>query len=524
MQLTFKQRIWTIPVIAALLFTAGIAISLSFTSSALSYIARAGKVDYPALDQLNTLIREVQAISEGMQHAVADGEKDGLVAIQASEQRIRATLAAMRAIDGHAGAAARITGEFDAYYTPTLEAGKIMLGLATGDAPRTIVQMQAAHKVLTQDLERSYVQESRQLTATLDKSAHDVNFLVTLNVAVAVLTVLCLAGASAFIIRQLWRQLGAEPEYAIGIAKTVADGDFTRTIDTARGKHGSLVMSLHEMQHKLARTLHRIHASGTTIASAAHEIEAGNSDLAQRTERGAGALEQTVKSMQQLTATVRRNADSARQANELALSASGVAQQGGAVVAQVVDTMGAINTSSKQIVDIIGVIDGIAFQTNILALNAAVEAARAGEQGRGFAVVATEVRNLAQRSASAAREIKALIDDSVQRIDDGARLVDQAGTTMAAIVDSITSVTGIMGEITQASHLQSTEIEQIQGAISAIDGDTRQNAALVEHASAAASSLLEQAKSLAEEVSTFKLQHAAPPPGAAPRTARRLLT
>ncbi|CAN7669237.1 methyl-accepting chemotaxis protein [Pseudoduganella sp. LjRoot289] len=505
MQLTFKQRIWAIPAIAALLFATGLGINQSYTSSALAHIGRAGSVDYPALDHMNSLIRDVQAISEGMQHAVADGEKDGLVAIQNSAQRIRATLGALAKIDGHAPAAARLGSEFDAYYAPTLTAGKILLGLEAGDAPKTIAAMQAALTLLQRDLGQSYAAESKQLTASLGDSTRDVSFLMRLNIMVALLTVACLAGASYFIIRLLWRQLGGEPEYAITIAHTIADGDFSSTIRTLPDDRGSLLLSLHDMQRKLALTMLRIRAAGDTITGAAQEIEAGNTDLAGRTEREAGALDQTVQSMRQLTATVRQNADSARQANELAGDASGVAEKGGAVVAQVVGTMGAINASSKKIVDIIGVIDGIAFQTNILALNAAVEAARAGEQGRGFAVVASEVRNLAQRSAAAAKEIKGLIDDSVRRVDDGARLVDEAGATMNDIVSSIASVTAIMGEITEASQAQSSEIEHIQAALGEIDHDTRQNAVLVEQASAAAGSLLEQANNLAQEVSVFKL-------------------
>ena len=256
----------------------------------------------------------------------------------------------------------------------------------------------------------------------------------------------------------------------------------------------------------LSQAMTRVRDGIDTVVTASGQIAAGNMELSSRTEQQAASLEETASSMEEITATVKQNADNARQANQLAVSASDVAVKGGAVVAKVVDTMASINQSAKKIVDIIGVIDGIAFQTNILALNAAVEAARAGEQGRGFAVVASEVRNLAQRSAAAAKEIKFLISDSVEKVDAGSKLVGEAGTTMAEIVDSIRSVTDIMAEITAASQEQSTGIEQINQAIGQMDQVTQQNAALVEEAAAAAGSLQDEAVNLTRVLSAFRLE------------------
>ena len=262
---------------------------------------------------------------------------------------------------------------------------------------------------------------------------------------------------------------------------------------------------MRQMQQSLAATVGQIRGSTDTIATASGQIASGNADLSSRTENQASSLQQTAASMEELTSTVKQNADSARQANQLAVSASEVAVRGGDVVGQVVDTMGSINASSKKIVDIIGVIDGIAFQTNILALNAAVEAARAGEQGRGFAVVASEVRSLAQRSASAAKEIKLLIDDSVNKVGAGSEQVAEAGRTMQEIVASVRRVTDIMGEIMSATHEQTSGIEQINQAISQMDQATQQNAALVEQAAAAAGSLQTQANTLVRAVSVFNV-------------------
>ncbi|MBD8530367.1 MULTISPECIES: methyl-accepting chemotaxis protein [unclassified Massilia] len=293
---------------------------------------------------------------------------------------------------------------------------------------------------------------------------------------------------------------------ALELAETVAGGDLTRDINaTSKDETGALLRALRHMNDSLVKIVTQVRSGTDTIATASAEISAGNLDLSSRTEQQAGALEETAASMEELTTTVRQNADNARQANQLSIAASEVAAQGGAVVGQVITTMGSINESSRKIVDIIGVIDGIAFQTNILALNAAVEAARAGEQGRGFAVVASEVRNLAQRSAAAAKEIKVLIGDSVDKVDVGAKLVDQAGATMEQVVSSIRRVTDIMAEITHASTEQTGGIEQVNQAIGQMDQVTQQNAALVEEAAAAAASMQDQAATLAQVVGVFKL-------------------
>jgi methyl-accepting chemotaxis protein len=313
------------------------------------------------------------------------------------------------------------------------------------------------------------------------------------------------------ITRRLLSQLGGEPRAAAEVALAVAGGNLTTRIQLKPGDSDSLMAQLDAMQRGLAGTITSVRTGSQNVATASKQIASGNADLSQRNEEQASSLEETASSMEELTSTVKQNAENARQANQLAVSASEVAVKGGQVVSEVVGTMSSINESSKKIVDIISVIDGIAFQTNILALNAAVEAARAGEQGRGFAVVASEVRNLAQRSAAAAKEIKQLIGDSVDKVGAGTKLVDEAGKTMQEIVTSVKRVTDIMSEITAASQEQSAGIEQVNQAITQMDEVTQQNAALVEEAAAAAESLEEQAQQLTQAVSVFKLARSEEP-------------
>jgi methyl-accepting chemotaxis protein len=311
--------------------------------------------------------------------------------------------------------------------------------------------------------------------------------------------------AAWVITRGLLKQLGGEPDYTASIAGAIANGDLSVDIDTSSNDKGSLLVEIKEMRDSLVDIVGQVRQGTETIGTASREIAAGNIDLSSRTEMQASSLEKTASAMEELTSTVKQNADNAREANQLAASASDVALKGGQVVSQVVETMSSINASANKIVDIIGVIDGIAFQTNILALNAAVEAARAGEQGRGFAVVASEVRNLAQRSAGAAKEIKSLIGDSVEKVERGSKLVGQAGVTMDEVVASVRRVTDIMSEIASASQEQSAGIEQVNQSIIEMDAMTQQNAALVEEAAAAAQSLQDQAGELSRVVSIFKL-------------------
>ncbi len=343
--------------------------------------------------------------------------------------------------------------------------------------------------------------------AKKEYSDADENFRVTMIGALALLA--AAVSVSLFlgyrVARSIVRQLGTEPAAAAALAQSVAQGDLTVPILLRPNDTDSVMAQLKQMQQALVAVVSSVHDGAETVSSASAQIAEGNADLSARTEGQASSLEQTAASMEEFNSSVRQNADNTREADQLAHAAYEIADRGGAVVAKVVTTMKDIHQSSARIADIIGVIDGIAFQTNILALNAAVEAARAGEQGRGFAVVASEVRTLAQRSAAAAKEIKDLITASVDRVAEGSTLVDQAGTTMQEVVKSIRQVNELMREISTANNEQSQGIDQINEAVTHLDQGTQQNAALVEEMAAAASSLNGKARELLTTVSVFKL-------------------
>ncbi|MBB6133395.1 methyl-accepting chemotaxis protein [Massilia aurea] len=396
-------------------------------------------------------------------------------------------------------------------------------------------QMEAFGKFLVEEcspLRRQIVNDIAVLVANAERELADAdtsaehaeaaarNWVIGLTIAAFVLSVVI----STAIKRLLLKQLGGEPAYTAQIANLIASGDLATNVEVRAGDSTSLLFSVKTMRDSLASIVGKVRHGTDAIASASSEIAEGSYDLAARTEVQASSLERIASAMEELTTTVQQNANNAQQANTFAQSASSVSQEGGAVMLQVTETMASINASSKRIVDIISVIDGIAFQTNILALNAAVEAARAGEQGRGFAVVASEVRNLAQRSASAAREIKVLIEDSVGKVDTGSELVQRAGSTMQNLMESVQRVTEIMGDISTASAEQSVGLGEVSNAIGEMDGMTQQNTALVEEASAASQELQAQASGLASLVGQFRLANSSgetsrqgrTAPGAAP--------
>jgi methyl-accepting chemotaxis protein len=489
-----------------LIVAAGIAINSQLTASTSDNLERLERVQYPTVEALRTLRSSLQSLREALQQAVAEGDGARLSRAEEDAAAFRSQIAALRSRgDAERELAQQIGSNFDDYYAAALQATKVLMGKAPGDAGSTIGTMQSRSQALDAKLSEAHetaIARLRELIATSSGS-------VKATLKVSLISVALMIGAlwigSWFLIRSVFRSLGGEPEQAAAIVRRIAAGDFSTQVQIAPGDNASLLHGIAELCSQLGGLIHNVHASSEQVDRAAQELDSTMNELSERTNNQAASLEQTASSMEQMLATVRQNADNAHHANELAAAARSQAEAGGQVVNRAVQAVSAIHDSSRRIADIIVVIDEIAFQTNLLALNAAVEAARAGEQGRGFAVVATEVRNLAQRSATAAREIKELINDSVGKVKDGAQLVDESGNHLNDIVNAVKKVADIIGEIASASMEQTRGLDQVNRSMTQMDNMTQQNSAMTRETSTVARTMTQQAKHLTDLVSHFKI-------------------
>ena len=504
----FKTRILLLPAVTLALFVAGWLVSAAVASRAAAAVSTLGAADYPYLEGLNHLDELVKRTTQTTQSAVAEGDKSKLDDVTAIAAEADASARRLAALDGHAAAATALGHAYAAYAKAATEAAQTMLA-GSGDVAGKVGAMQQAQGKLASLLDHDMAAARQAVQDRLAASRTGVRGVMIANAASGAAIVLALVLGAWLLLRATARDLGAEPEHLRQVVERIAAGNLQADPDEHQAHERSVLGKLQAMAAQLAQIVDAIRRASLEVGDASIQIAQGNDDLSRRTQTQAANLEETSASMEEMTATVRQNADNANQAEQLARSARTQATEGGQVMAATDQAMRAINASSRRIADIVGLIDEIAFQTNLLALNAAVEAARAGEQGRGFAVVASEVRSLAQRSAGAAKEIKALISDSVDKVKAGSELVERSGQTLTDIVDSVKKVTDIVAEIAAASREQATGIDQVSRAVTAMDEGTQQNAALVEQAAAASRAMQDQAGLLMREVAFFTLAEAA---------------
>jgi methyl-accepting chemotaxis protein len=502
----FKHRIWMLPIMTAVIIMIGIAVSSQMTSRTSAALARVENVQYPTVEALRVVRSEFTDVQESLQRTVAEGDQNGLGVATDHANAVRAALKELTAIDPDRRLASDLGSAFDDYYSAATSATRIMLGSETGDSATAIARMQKTNEAMTALLTKSQEDAIGEFRSLLASGTDNVQSSLMATLISAAVMLLVLGAGSWVLIGSVFRSLGGEPEVAVQIVRSIAGGDFTTAVNLRPDDRSSLLHGIETLRQKLGNLIQDVRTTSGAVDSAAADINSGIDRLSTRTADQAASLEETASSMEEMTVTVKRNADNARHANQLASEARDQAERGGAVAARAVSAMAEINSSSRKIADIIGVIDEIAFQTNLLALNAAVEAARAGEQGRGFAVVASEVRSLAQRSATAAREIKELIQDSVSKVQDGTKLVDESGRHLTDIVSAAKKVADIIGEISSASQQQASGLDQVNGAITQMDESTQQNAAMAEETSAVAVSMSEQARKLTDMISVFKIQ------------------
>jgi methyl-accepting chemotaxis protein len=499
----FRTKIWMLPLAAALVFVVGVAISYAVGARTLAALTQLRQVDAPALQHLRVVSQGVEQFRLLLQSAAVEGDADKLKEVDASQERTRGVLRELAAIEGQAALAADLQGGLQAYQGAAVRVTKAML--AKADVTEDVKRMQAAQSALDTSLRRALEASAARNEALQVDAMQGVQTALWVTLGIGVVVLLVLGVASRLVVRSVWRDLGEEPATLRHLTRRIADGDLQLHGLAQAGDGRSLHDAIAVMARRLRDTVGTIREASQSIATAAGEIAAGNSNLSARTEASASNLQETAASISQLNVTVRESAETARGARELAGQVAGAAQRGGEVVASVMTNMDEISAASRQIGEIIAVIDGIAFQTNILALNAAVEAARAGEQGRGFAVVASEVRGLAQRSATAAREIKDLITRSGAKVSDGARLVQDAGRAMGEIVAGVQRVNGMIGDMSSQASAQSAGIGEVNRAANELDSMTQQNSALVEEAAAATASMSELAGRLKTVVDTFRV-------------------
>jgi methyl-accepting chemotaxis protein len=504
----FRTKIWMLPLSAAFVFIVGMGLSLVIGSRTSASLQLLQKVDSPAFDDIKLVDRGFEQFRLTLQSAAAEGDADKLKDVQAVVTKTHEVLASMARIDGQQAPAQQLLAAYDAYQSVALSATRAML--TKGELGDQVTRMQSAQGQLETLLKARIDAAAQAIVQRQDEAEAGVKRALWVNLFTGLAVLTALGVASRLIVTSVWRDLGEEPTELLALTRHIADGNLLAHPKVEAGDQRSLNAGLADMAAKLRDTVGTIRMATDSINTAAGEIAAGNLDLSVRTETTAASLQTTAASVATLTGSVRQSAESAQQANQLAAAAAHAAQRGGGIVSEVVANMGEISNASRKIGEIIGVIDGIAFQTNILALNAAVEAARAGEQGRGFAVVASEVRSLAQRSAQAAREIKVLIGTSTDKVEGGTRLVQDAGTAMQEIVSGVNRVTDVIGEISAAATEQAGGIHQVNQAVTEIERMTQQNAALVEQSAAAAASMSDQAGRLAQSVAAFRVQEMAP--------------
>ncbi|MBI2733458.1 MAG: chemotaxis protein [Aquabacterium sp.] len=501
--MNFRTRIRALPLSAAAVFVIGVSVSFFVGERTSSVLAHMHEVDNPHMAYVTAVDRSTEQLRLTLQTAAAEGDSERLKETDAMVASAREALAGMQKLPEKAATAKELSSVFESYQSSAIGATRALVNKQNpGEQLNQMQGSQASlHKLLTQhkDAAKAAIEEAQRA------ATQGVNTNLWVTVVTGLLVLIVLAVASQIIITSVWLDFGGEPSELRELVGRIAQGDLNVELAHNPKDTGSLKASVIAMTHRLRDTIGVIRHATDSISTASSEIASGNQDLSQRTEHTASNLQQTASSMTDLTNTVRQSADAARQANQMATGAATAAHRGEEIVQQVVANMAEINDASRKITDIITVIDGIAFQTNILALNAAVEAARAGEQGRGFAVVAGEVRTLAQRSANAAKEIKTLIHSSSEKVESGSKLVQDAGQSMSEILGSVQRVSDIIGEITAAAGEQSQGIGHVNQSVNQLDQMTQQNAALVEQSAAAAESLKDQALKLAQAVAAFKL-------------------